>query len=394
MTNRFVIVMLAVLLVGCAGSPTLPVAPAATAQPAAVPTAVRPTSPAASATPSQATVLLPAPLYLLDNGQIARIERDGKSRSLVTSETVQMEGVPPIATFGIAQSGDLAYVVGDLGADRLVRVGSRGENPRTLYSEPGHELSDIVWTPDGQQIVLRLLNNREPPDIPSGLYRLAADGGQPELLRPDDPVDDPQNPAPTISGYRPRAWAPDGSRLLVEVFSLFYDGCALAILPAAGGELLRLETASEVRTLCGEAAWSADSAAVYFLAGSGAGPTVWRGDAASGATTALAASEVLARAPYALANGAIRFFLLASGDNASFALAELNAPNAAPTTLTAPFNEQLALALWAPDGSGAVVVVRPDTAPVALRWLPVGGELIELPSGTVALSGIAWGPAQ
>jgi hypothetical protein len=348
--------------------------------------AVAPASPpAAPAGP------LPAPLYVLDNGQIARIERDGVTRALVTAEKAQIAGFPPIATFVLGPGGDMAYVAADLKLDRLVRAGPRGEAPHTLYGEAGHELSDLAWSPDGAQIYLRLLNNREPPDIPSGLYRIPASGGPPELVRADDPVDNLANPAPTISGYRPFAWSPDGSRLLVEVFSLFYDGCDLAVLPAAGGSPVRLTVPAGTKTFCGEAAWSADGAAVYFLAGAGAGPTIWRGDAASGAVAPQAAPDVLARAPRPLPDGRLRFFLVRPSDPASFEPAELSAPQAAPASLGPPLGDPLAKALWAPDGGGAVTVVQPPTTSVDLRWVPVGGAPISLPNTTLGVAGMAWG---
>jgi WD40-like Beta Propeller Repeat len=345
-------------------------------------------------TPSPSGIL-PAPLYVLDYGQIARIERDGKSRNLVTSEKVDIQGVEPIATFAVSRAGNIAYVVGDLKADRLVWTEPRGENKRTLYEAEGHELSNLVWSKDGQQIYLRVLNNRQPPDKPSGIYRIASAGGPLELLRADDPVDNVAHPSPTINGYRPFAFSPDGSRLLVEIYSIYYDGCSLGIIPAAGGDIVRLNIPLNTKTFCGEAAWSPDGTAVYFLAGPDSGPTIWRGDASSGATTAMAAADVLSRAPVALSDGSLRFFLLRRDPPGSgpvtFVLSSLITPQTAPVALGAPLSDRLGQVLWSPDGTGAVISVVPTNKPMDLRWMPADGEPLSLPNSSQGINGMAWG---
>ncbi|MEI7768696.1 MAG: hypothetical protein WCI67_01845, partial [Chloroflexales bacterium] len=350
--------------------------------------------PKPTAAPPQGAAL-PAPLYVLDNGQIARIERDGKSRVLVTDEKVDIQGLPPIATFAMASTGDMAYVVGDLKADRLVRAGPHGEGRRTIYEAKGHELSNLVWSIDGAQIYLRMLNNREPPDTPSGVYRISAEGGALELLRADDPVDNVANPSPTISGYRPFALSPDGARMLVEIYSLYYGGCGLGVMPTGGGAVVRLAVPPGTKTFCGEATWSPDGAAVYFLAGPESGPTIWRGDAASGATMAMAAADVLSRAPLAMAGGALRFFLVqrdpSGAGTMSFTMADLTAPQAAPAASGAPFSDHLGQVLWAPDGRGAVVSVEPANTSVDLRWTTTDGAPMSLPNTNQSIGSMAWG---
>lgn len=339
---------------------------------------------------------MPAPLYTVDGGQVARIERDGTTRTLITEETTQIPAYPPISAFALSPSGQIVYVVGDMEADRLVRIGPDGKNQRTIYEVAGHELSDFVWTPDGAFIYMRLLNNLTPPDIPSGVYRIPAEGGKLELVQADDPVDNPANPTPTISGYRPFAWSPDGSRLLVEIFSLYYDGCSLGVLPAAGGALVRLSPAEGNVTYCGEAAWSPAGDRVYFLAGpqgDGVGPTIWRGDAASGVSEPILAADVLARAPRVLADGSIRFFRVRLAPEAapSFTLAEVPATGGEPRELGQPFDDLLSLVLWAPDDSGVVIEVQPKEKSSVLQWLPAeGGAPVNLPTTEKLLRGLAW----
>lgn len=410
---RLIAPLLALLLIaGCAGQPPAatptPAAPGPTAAPptpvptlaasatAAAPTA-EPSGPPAPTAPPRRD-LLPAPLLVLDNGQIARIEPDGATRRLLTDEKVDVPNLAPIATFAASPQGDLAFVVGDLRADRLVRIDAQGQGRRIIYEQEGHELSDLVWSPDGAWIYLRLLDNRQPPDLPSGVYRIAASGGQPELLRADDPTDDPVNPSRSISGYRPFAVSPDGARLLVEVYSLYYTGCSLGVIPAAGGDaIVRLATPEGTKTYCGEASWSPDGAAVYFLAGSDTGPTIWRGDAASGAAAAQAAADVFARAPFPLPGGAIRFFLVGRDSAASdvqFAMAELSAPQAQPAVIGQPFSDRLGRVLWAPDGSGAVMVVAPPDKASDLRWQEVDVPPVTLPNSNIGIGDLAWGPVK
>ncbi|EFO81035.1 hypothetical protein OSCT_1138 [Oscillochloris trichoides DG-6] len=340
---------------------------------------------------------LPAPLYVLDNGQIARIERDGTTRALVTSETIEVQGFPPVATFGISPQGTLAFVVGDLKADRLVLSGPKGEDRRVRYEVEGHELSDIVWSPDGSQIYLRLLNNLDPPDIPSGIYRMAAADGPLELLLADEPLPNAANSMQMAREYRPFMIAPDGSRLLVEVDDLTQNSCTLAILPRDGSALLNLTPPDGLAIYCGDADWSADAARVALLAGDGAGPQLWQVDAQSGAMLALATTNVLARAPLWMPDGGLRF-IWASREGGQgklqFALAQLDAAQPTPAMIGPIFREPLGQVLWAADGSGAVTVVAPEDQVVDLRWMPVNGEALVLPNTKQRIGDIAWGPVE
>ncbi|MCX7789212.1 MAG: hypothetical protein N2378_01100 [Chloroflexaceae bacterium] len=391
--------IIALLLTACAGPPP-PATPVAT--PTTAPATAPPTPPAATLPPASGS--MPAPLYVLERGQIARIERDAATRVLLTSERSAIPGVPPIATFTVAPSGALAYVVGDLESDRLSIAGPGGENVTVLYSVPGHELSDLLFTPDSAAIFLRLLNNNQTADVPSGLYRLPASGGAPELVLADDPVDDPANPSRAVSSYLPVAFSPDGDQLLVEVQSLFYEDCGIGFMPAGGGEVLRVTLPPDVRSYCGEEAWTPDGRSVLFLAGPKegpqAGPQLWRADATSGVAELIVGGDRYARAPVALASGAIRYFLASVERDASgvvvggsFAPAELAAPGAEPRELGPALSDRLERALWAPGGAGAVIEIEGEQG-VELRWHPIGGEATVLPSARERAGGLAWGPVE
>ncbi|NTU83079.1 MAG: hypothetical protein HGA45_27535, partial [Chloroflexales bacterium] len=246
------IALAALLLTACDG-PWVPPPGPATPTPSATAQAPTPTRAGPTATPDTppADIHLPAPLYILEAGQIARLERDAVTRTVITAEHVSMPDVEPIAEFAASPSGMLAYIVGDVEKDRLVLTDAQGQGARTLYEQQGHELSDLVFTPDGEALVLRLLNNRAPPDLPSGLYRLPLAGGAPALLRADDPVDDPANPSRSVSGYRPVAFSPDGSRILLEVYALFYgEICGFGVIGADGGEVTRVSIPDGVSGYC------------------------------------------------------------------------------------------------------------------------------------------------
>lgn len=398
---RYLFLFLALLLAACAPSaPIATTAPAPTAAPTAAPT-LSPVALEATASVPGAQ-LLPAPLYVLELGQIARIERDGVTRAVLTAETVQIEGLRPIATFTVSSLGTIAYVVGDSEADRLVITDARGQGARILYEEAGHELSDLRFAPDGERLLFRLLNNRQPPDLPGGIYQIPVAGGAPQLLRADDPVDDPVNPARTLSGYAPLAFSPDGARLLVTVDSLFYEDCTVGTMPAGGGEVTRVVLPDSAQLFCGQAGWSSDGLALLFLAGPresvDAGPNLWRADPSTGIAAPLMAPATFVRGPLSLPDGAVRFFLAnverdTAGTivGASFVSAELAAGASTPTPRGDPFPELIARVLWAPDGAGAAAELGSDTERSLLRWIPFGEAPITLPSSEDGIAGMAWG---
>ena len=83
------------------------------------------TSPISTPSPTAAVVrptpeipLLPAPLYVLDRGQIARIERDGATRRQLTRERIEYAGIPPISDMDIHPTAGMVYVVGAAAGDR------------------------------------------------------------------------------------------------------------------------------------------------------------------------------------------------------------------------------------------------------------------------------------
>lgn len=400
--HKSVLLFILIFLTACSSGATAPTGtpnepPPTVASPAAttVPATVVPPAASASEPPARPAEPLPAPLYTLDQGQIFRIERDGLTRTRLTEETVEISGFPPIATFAVSNAGRLAYVVGDLEADRLVITGPDGADAAIRYSEVNHELSDLAWTPDGSALVVRLLNNRQPPDIPSGIYRLDPAGGDPELLVADDPVDNLVNPAPEVAAYRPFAWSPDGATLLVEVYSPFYFTCGLGFLAATGGSVTRIELPADAETYCGEASWAPDGARVLFMAGPESGPTIWQATL-DGAALPLTPELALARAPLALADGTLRLIAVEfdAAGNPQFSMAALPSPDATPQPLRPASADLPSLWLWGPQGSGAAALLESPENQISLRWLPAdGGAEISLPATRTGVTELRWGGA-
>ncbi|MFV9505232.1 MAG: TolB family protein [Oscillochloridaceae bacterium umkhey_bin13] len=392
--QKLIIAALAALILTACSPAT--VTPTVTV-PAATPTPARNPSPQ----PLPPEVRLPAPLFLLQGGQIARIEPDTLTRTIITAERVQVPNLEPIATFA-ASADQLAYIVGDLEADRLVLTDSQGENARIRYSSSGHELSDLRFSPDGRYLFLRLLNNREPPDRPSGLYRLPLTVGPLELLVADDDVDDPLNPSRAISAYSPLAFSPDGNLLLVQVRSQFYEDCTLGVMPTDGGPVVRLALPPGQAVYCGEQAWASDGSAFFFLAGpldgEQAGPRLWRADPAATTPAPLLADERFARAPHDVPGSPVRFFLatlvrdpLGSVSGATFAPAQLDQATRTVQLLDAASDQYLREALWAPAGDSVVAAFeRTEIRPI-LRWFRLDGTPIDLPTADATIVELAWG---
>lgn len=121
--SGFVCLLLAALLLmsACTGpSTTVPTTVAPTTAPATAPTAAGSptaapapaTSPAATAMPALADAVLPAPLYVLDTGQIVRIERDGVTRRQITNEAPPAPDALAIVQFDASPvDGTLVYIV-------------------------------------------------------------------------------------------------------------------------------------------------------------------------------------------------------------------------------------------------------------------------------------------
>jgi len=385
-------------------SPTLQLtdtaAPAATASPSgAEPTATTPaatTTPAPGATAEPAgQALLPAPVYYLNNGQIFRLEADGRTVTRTTSESA------PVIDYDVHPgTGLLVYVSGN----DLIQADAGGGNRQVLIQ--GSDFADDDYAARFSQ---RIDNPRIAPDgsqIAFGLngVNVIASGdasGNYTVLQPSDPY--PETPAgvpeegPTRF-FWPVSWSPDGNSLLVE-FAYYPEAGGLAIYHMGDGSLAEIANPDYISV--GDWTWGNDSQSgfiasnvvVYGSAG------LARVDAGSGNSTTLIKGmpdgEVNAENPARLFQTPHQ---TAGGDLFTFAQEETVAQylGSSPTyqiyrvspdgSMMTPVREEayyIGDVLWADNDLGAIFVDRsndreyPYTGP--MRWVPVdGGPVLDL----------------
>lgn len=399
----WLLVSLGMLLAACGGQVATPNPPTATPgatggdlsvvatdEPRFTPTQEQPAS---AGEESTSAALLPAPLYFLNDGQIARLEPDATTVTPITSESPGSY----ITAFDVSPTdGSLAYsLVNAEGAYTMMQADATGENSTVLLQRPGMTLDRLLWSPDGTRIACSLTNLQPTdPQIEAGVYLLDVANGEPDLLQPNDPNPDPTNPPPPDARfYTPLAWSPDGTRLLLV--SAVFEGGGLAIKHLDDGTLLELVTADDVFLPCCEASWSADGTAVYVAStgnlGLGVGtPGLWMVDAARGTTTTLVAGEqdgifALVKAPHEFADEQLRLFLTMTEqapaeilpDVPPLTMHQMPVGNGEPEALRDDEHDIVEV-LWATDGSGAVVQTFDPPASgyeaeARLLWLPADG---------------------
>ncbi|MEO7909352.1 MAG: hypothetical protein ABIV47_06845, partial [Roseiflexaceae bacterium] len=183
-------------------SPTSAVAPQPTAA-MPQPTAIAP-----------AAALLPAPIYLLDGGQIWRMERDGQTRRQLTFEPTD------IFDFAIgATDNALAYVVGVEEASTIVLLDESGRTELIRGSMWGPQIS-----PSGEQIAFQIeatsdaIQNGQAQEFDNGVWLIDRAGGRPSLLQASEPISKAGSLIESARQYSPRAWSPDGTQLLMGVY--------------------------------------------------------------------------------------------------------------------------------------------------------------------------------
>jgi len=368
-------------------------APASTIAPQ--PTAAPASTVAPQPTAAPATALLPAPVYLLDGGQIWRMERDGQTRRQLTFESTD------IFDFAIgATDNALAYAVGEGDARTIVLLDASGRTELMHGS---------VWepqiSPSGEQIAFQLEDPLERLQIgsqqaaPAGVWLIGRAGGRPSLLHASEPISKDGGLNESARQYLPHAWSPDGTQLLMVVYYRVGEGGYLAVKHIASGAVTKIAQA------CCEAAWSADGTAVIIAGGTqiqDARLGLWRADPRTGATTELIgpseqAGSPLVTAARQLADGSIYAFLTLTQDPSFEGKDKVRPQRVQAAGVFAPVRQEsflLAGALWADDASGVMVADAGDNRADwhgRLSWLPLDD------GPAVALAGrgslLRWGSA-
>ena len=345
---------------------------------------------------SRSSAQIPLPIYYIDTaGQIIRLEEDGVTTTQITNEPT------PIDEFDISPSGTRIVYVSDNRLIEFDTIGGiryplvigelfRGDDFEGRISKA---ISSPKYSPDGSQIAFGL-NGVHVVDSGSNISEIVELN---PLLHSDPYPDlsDPTTPFPegSIRFFWPVAWSPDSTKLLVHA-NYFPEGSRLTIFDIEQQTLIDIIGAQPETVLCCDAVWSLDSQSIYIAsnqiaygtpglsivnAKTGLADILIRGfpDAELNEDNPL----VYLRGPHILDNGRIYSFISSQTDYAQiplYVMAEVNPETGDRLPLRVDGNSLSGDMLWAPDGSGAVVVevVKANqTAPTGpMIWLPANGE--------------------
>jgi Tol biopolymer transport system component len=314
----------------------------------------QPSSPDQGNAPTAALVepdnLLPHIFYYLADGQVFRMERDGKTVTQLTFEPVN------VTNYDVSLAdGSVVYVANN----QLLLINVDGSSRRLLADggpvDPNYPIENSlhhpVFSPDGQTIAYAH-NGLNLYNVATGVSKLVLQG---EL-------------------YRPEKYSPDGIKLLMTISVPNTDATHDVIYYPATNSIILFNSADGSFFCCGKEEWTQDSLSFYV-----ANPTLgmlstglWRVDAASGNVTTLIPSEAgggnfnFADEPYLASDGQLYYFFANASNTEGYSdNAPLQIVRSAPdgvtgrTVLRPETFESLNEALWAPDASFVVVAYAP-----------------------------------
>lgn len=393
---------LALALAGCGQ----PAAPAPTESPptaAPAPTSAATAAPLPTTAPTAAPAavgVLPAPLlFITDQNEIARMEVDGTTVTILTSED------DLIIDFAVGP-GAIAFITVAEGDQRatLVRLSADGGGRAELASGI---IRGVTVAADGSVQAGALFDTvrADGAALTAGAWSFPADGGEPTLLAAaTDPAPDAAGTVTPGAHYQPLAWSPDGSALLLRTtMNMGPDGPGGDI--GSNGLALYERGISQARDLltlgqewlCAAPAWGRDGASVLCANGAAIGaptPALWRLSLSDGAQEAIIpATEPLTAtfSPRELAEGL--YVLAGSYQDSGLSLMpqRITPEGGAIEQLPLPIQAGFDGGLWAPDGGG-VIFGRPSAgANRTIVWQPLGeGATVELLSGSIGK--LEWAP--
>lgn len=322
--------------------------------------------------------ILPAAVCFIRDGQVCRLSPDGSTVTVLTREE------SPVEDFDVSPvTGELVLVAGNSlilpenGGERKVLVEGAGL-PLTLPgTDPLNDPSTIRervasprWSPDGASIAF----------VHNGLMLVSPSDGALSSLHPNGEIPPPGG-SDCLVIHGVDTWSPDGSLLLVTC----YGYPAQSVYDLAMGLKKVSGSLSVLREGVGGSGWSPRGDFLYIgypgIGGTGSlcrlQPPEW--------SCSLIGQEVPAQSyffyayPFVASDGGVLVFIAGGTDpmssDGSFTLYRIN-PDGTGASLLRLDSHTLTEALWAADGSGALLV-RGDGN---LVWIPAGdGPAVLLP---------------
>lgn len=384
--------LVALLLVACQPSPPAP--PPLDLDPDEIATSVAATlsalqTQAATATPTPLPDILPHSLYFLSQSagspQIWRLERNGHDLSQVTDHDES------VLDFDLHQpSGALVYTTGT----NLIHITSDGgvqswglQEPDQALPAIGRQISSPRISPDGRWLAY----------ADNGLRLIDLSSGESQLLLANEWQQLEDGSLIPQRLFFPASWSPDGAQLLVSI--AYLEAGSLAFLNLESEQLTEFQASGIV---CCQTTWAANSASLYVaspylgLIDSG----LWRYSLADGREESLIPSTEedatvnLVGWPLALPDGGLRFFYAETAG-----IPEGDTPLLMASARAGTWQQPQALredafqiqdALWAPDGSLAVILPTLQGQPGPLILAHEDGRPLQLLVD--AAWNLRWGP--
>jgi hypothetical protein len=406
-------------------SPTAVALPNATALPAA-------TAGAQPAPAQPGAQVLPAPLYFIDEGQIQRLESDGRTRRAVTGEAAPNRS-GAIREFDVSPTdGTLAYVLAD--GSTLVQTDSQGQNRQVLLAMPEAQIGFPRWSPDGRGLAVRL-SPRNAGAFPSGVYFVEAArpqpaapapqptpanqiflpqvavGGLPRMLVPDDVATVDEKPDALF--YAPAQWSPDGNYLLLNGQRQYGNFCIIAVQDFVRSTLTipraNLPERDDAVTRCNEATWNSNGSNVLLnlqiLGLPVTAPGMWRMEPNDKNIIGLLPTEAdgqfnVPASAHDGGDGWLYMFLSRTTQQPDptyspplrFSMYRMLA-GGGPLEQLRPEQDRLREVLWSRGTSGAAVIKLATTGQT-LVWVPTSGPEVLLPASGADLRDLRWGVGQ
>ncbi len=327
--------------------------------------------------------------------QIWKVDAMGENFTQLTDEPVT------VSEFDVsANDGKVAYlsnnqliVMNADGSGRTVLIDGSSAEQNTDEYFFREQFGGLSWSPDGS--ILAYGQN--------GLHLYEMNSGSDAHIIKNEVEDSGSGLLIPTSLYRPLAWSPDGSRLLVDIG--FYEAGTLGVYDLESQTVTRLGDG----IVCCHPAWSADSQSV-LVASPFLGivsPGLWRYDLPDGNQTVLIPDTTpddtlnFAGWPLVLPDGNLQFFFANMPDfpngDVSMLMVRTGPDGEQERTLLRSDALDNYEVLWAGDGSQAVAVQPatgeaagfPRTGPIVV--IPADGETPIAPLGVSGYQ-LRWGP--